>query len=69
MGKCNMAISHLIPKREFIRDGPNQKGHQQSGLVAFLLIIGSLMTVWSRHKPCKPTNEKEPYLTTGQMLR
>ena len=57
----HVAISHLSPKREFIRDGPNQKGHQTSGLVAFLLITGSLMTVWSRPKPYKLTNKKEPY--------
>ena len=58
-----MRVSHLFPIREFIMDGPNQQGHQKSSLVVFLFIIGSLMTVWSRPKPCKPTNEKVSYGT------
>ena len=57
----HMAVSHLSPKRKFIRYGPNQEGHLKSGLVAFMLKIESLMTVWSRPKSCKPTNEKVPY--------
>ena len=56
-------VSHLSPKREFIRDGPNQKGHQKSGLVAFLLKIGSLMTFWSRPEPYKSTNETVPFVS------
>lgn len=31
-----MALSLLFPKRKFIRDGPNQQGHQKFGVVVFL---------------------------------